>query len=177
MKNENEVTVETAVEAGAVARIEIPQYEMFPSLFAGDSVQGLNIRKTDNGTSVTVLKRTGKTDSLSAVSGLKGDALKAWERKQRDALKVKMNQIVSAAMASPEYTGGSMRIGKNGSLSFRLPKVEAPKQPTITSDSILEKFTSEELMELADRKSQLEMEQNEAIEASAPADETTPAVE
>ena len=155
---------------GSVAKLEIPQYEMFPAIFAGNDGRGLNVKRNENGTSVTVLKRTGKTDSLAALSGKSGDSLKAFERTQRDWLKVRMNQVVSAAMASTEYTGGSMRFGKNGSLSFRLAKVDAVKAPAITSDAILDKFTSEELMELAEKRLALDAEKDALEVAQADAE-------
>jgi hypothetical protein len=155
-----------------VAVATIPQYEMFPAIFAGDNGEskGLAVKKGEHGTSVVVLKRTGKTDSLSAVTGLNGDALKAREREIRDWAKRQAAPVIAAVLASPEFTFGSMRYGKNGSFSLRMPKVVAPKAPVITPDSILDKFTSEELMELADKKALLEVqqqEQAEALEASA----------
>lgn len=172
-------------ETNAVAKLEIPQYEMFPAIFTGDGRSALNIKTGEHGTSITMLKRSGKTESLAALSGLKGEALKAYERRQRDWLKIQMNQVVSAAMASAEYTGGSMRMGKNGSLAFRLAKVEQYKAPAITADSILTKFTSEELMELAEQAASLEAMaeakrdaiENEAAPLVEPATETAPAAE
>ena len=154
--------------------IAIPQYEMFPSIFAGDNGEskGLAVKIGEHGTSVVVLKRTGKTDSLSAVTGLKGDALKAREREIRDWAKRQAAPVIAAVLASPEFTFGSMRYGKNGSFSLRMPKVLAQKAPVVTADSISDKFTSEELMELADKKALLEVQQQEAadaLEATVPA--------
>jgi hypothetical protein len=164
--NENGVVVAT-----------IPQYEMFPQIFAGDNGEskGLAVKVGEHGTSVVVLKRTGKTDSLSAVTGLKGDELKAREREIRDWAKRQAAPVIAAVLASPEFTFGSMRYGKNGSFSLRMPKVIAQKAPVVTADSILDKFTYEELMELAERKSALEQqadaqqEADDALEAAVPA--------
>ncbi|HUD74268.1 MAG TPA: hypothetical protein VMQ76_04275 [Terracidiphilus sp.] len=158
----------------------IPQYEMFPSLFDGGAPEraGISVKVGEHGTSVVVLKRTGKTESLSAVTGLKGDALKAREREIRDWAKRQAAPVIAAVLASPNFTFGSMRYGKNGSFSLRMPKVEAPKAPVITPDSILDKFTSEELMELADRKCALEQQadaQAEAVEVGAQAPVEAPA--
>ena len=154
------------VNTNAVA--VIPQYEMFPSIFpedAGES-KGLKINRGEHGTSVVVLKRTGKTESLSALTGLKGDALKEREREIRDWAKRQAAPVIAAVLASPEFTYGSMRYGKNGAFSVRFPKVSAKPQPVISDDILLKKFSAEELQDLADKKSEMEAAEVEAAEAA-----------
>jgi len=156
------------MEANTNAVATIPQYEMFPSIFpedAGES-KGLKINRGEHGTSIVVLKRTGKTDSLSAVTGLSGDALKAREREIRDWAKRQAAPVIAAIMASPEFTYGSMRYGKNGSFSLRMPKVSAKPQPVISDDVLLKKFSSEELADLADKKAAMELAEQEAADAA-----------
>ena len=96
------------------------QMDMFASVFKaeGELAQACLITNDETGSSIKVLKRSGKGTSLASVSGKTGEELARWERVQTDALLVKQVAALNAAVASGLYTGGSLRIRNNGSLGI-----------------------------------------------------------
>ena len=81
----------------------------------------LTLRTASGGAAtVAIVPATGKGVSVKSLTGLKGQALKAFRRRQQVALKGAMAKEFSGMASSPEWTGRKITVSKSGVVGFFL---------------------------------------------------------
>jgi hypothetical protein len=100
----------------------------------------LTLKESKGGArAVALLPATAKDGkpSIKSITGLKGQALKAYRRQRQDELKTAMSREFAGLASSPDWTGRKLTVSKTGVVGFFL-------EPATT---VVREMSSEEMCE------------------------------
>jgi hypothetical protein len=129
----------------------------------------LFVRETTSGSkTVCLLPATAKGGgmSLKTVSGLTGQALKAYKRRQADGLKVCIAKECAGLAASSDWTGRKMTQSASGTVGFFLDPCEAAPITPEQVKASAKLLTDEELQAILDERKATKAD-TKAIDVSA----------
>lgn len=126
--------------------------DLFKSTTVTDElVSAINVRVNDNGSATMgLLPSTAKDGgaSLKSISGLKGQALKAYRRRMADGLKSAMAKEFAARTATTEWTGRKVTVTATGAIGFFIEPCESAPVDAAAVKANAKLLTDDDLLAL-----------------------------